>query len=127
MVKHNETALSEQLSPERPYQDMVGHLSVKTEATCYTFEILNVSQVLTKINISNERRTGGWVFYKDHDQVLFLIDIREIGLGNYQKPVTIIMAEVLSHGCILHMGFIVENKDQFIKKLLDMTTERESA
>jgi hypothetical protein len=34
---------------------------------------------------------------------------------------------VLSHGCILQMGFIVENKDQFIKKLLNMTKEHESA
>jgi hypothetical protein len=117
MVKHNENALLEQISPERPYEDMVGHLSVKTETTFYSFNILNVSRILTKINVSNERRAEGWVFYKDHDQVLFFFDIRETGAGDYKKPVTIVMAEVLSHGCILHMGFIVENKDQFLRRL----------
>jgi hypothetical protein len=76
-----------------------------------------VSQILTKINVSNERRAEGWVFYKDREQVLFFFDIREVGFGDYKKPVTIVMAEVLSHGCILQMGFIVENKDQFLKRL----------
>jgi hypothetical protein len=96
---------------------MVGHLNVKKDATIYSFEILNVSQILTEINISNERQAAGWVFYRGHDQVLFLFDIRENGLGDYKKPVTVIMAEVLSHGCILQMGFIVDSKAQFIKKL----------
>jgi hypothetical protein len=127
MIKQNETALAEQEGPDRTFQNMIGHLSVKTETTSYSFEILNVSQILTKINVSNERRAEGWVFYKDREQVLFFFDIREAGFGDYKKPVTIVMAEVLSHGCILQMGFIVENKDQFIKKLLNMTKEHESA
>lgn len=117
MIKQNETAPAKQEGSDRTFQNMIGHLSVKTETTSYSFEILNVSQILTKINVSNERRAEGWVFYKDREQVLFFFDIRETKFGDYNKPVTIVMAEVLSHGCILQMGFIVDNKDQFMRRL----------
>ena len=117
MLKHSEASLLEEANSTRYNLETAGHLSVSIEGTSYFFEILNVTHVLTKINISHEKRAAGWVFFRDHDQVLSLFDIRENGPGNYRKPVTIVMTEVLSHGCIVHMGFIVENRDQFIKKL----------
>ncbi|MGB7568634.1 MAG: hypothetical protein WBM07_12300 [Chitinivibrionales bacterium] len=117
MLKRSEASLLEQANSTRSNLETAGHLSVLMKGTSYFFEILNVTHVLTEINISNEKHAAGWVFFKDHDQMLSLFDMRENEQGNYRKPVTIVMAEVLSHGCIVHMGFIVENKGQFIKKL----------
>lgn len=117
MIKQSDSTIAEPVNSVQSNPDTAGHLSVKTGETYYYFEILNVTQVLTKINISNEKQAAGWVFFRNHDRVLSLFDIRESGIGNYSKPVTIVMAEVLSHGCIVHMGFIVENKNQFIKRL----------
>ena len=79
MLKHSEASLLEQANSTRSNLETAGHLSVLMKGTSYYFEILNVTHVLTEINISNEKHAAGWVFFKDHDQVLSLFDIRENG------------------------------------------------